>query len=398
MERALKHAADHRIGSRRSVLPRPRSVLLVTGYYLRAIHEGVVRYARQAGWILDATMTHTHRIPSDWRGDGVLAHAPTRAMMARVTAFGRPVAMVLSSPVGTRFPGVLMDSQAAGRMAAEHLRSRGFTRMAYYQRADGPVVNARRAAFREHVQAAGCEYRNLHWGTTRKRHSRLGRIAWLAGELVKLRQPLGVFASGDSWALDVLNACKAAGLSVPEQLAVIGVDNDPLYVDVGPVPLTSIDINLPGLGYEAAALLDRLMRGETAPAAPLIVPPIEVIVRKSTDTLAVEDVNVARAVSFMLEHFRRPIRVSDAASTSPVSLRRLQQVFKRELGRTLSQELARLRLNHALDLLKSTDDKVDAIARASGFASGRYLSRVMSQSLGLGPRAYRAQRCRDGER
>ena len=162
-----------------------------------------------------------------------------------------------------------------------------------------------------------------------------------------LPKPVGVMACNDERGLQVLDACRRAGVAVPDEVAVIGVDNDLPMCELAIPPLTSVDVNAEGIGYEAAALLERMMSGKKPPAKPTMLPPRGVITRRSTDLIASEDEEVSRAVRYIREHACNRLQVSDVLTHMGMSRASLQQRMKQIVGRTIHQEIQRVRLNRA---------------------------------------------------
>jgi LacI family transcriptional regulator len=196
-------------------------------------------------------------------------------------------------------------------------------------------------------------------------------------------------AQFDAEANIIVQACIHAGLNVPEQVAVVGVDNDPIYSELGPVPLTSVISNRELLGYRGAELLDRLMRGGKLPSKPERVPPGGVIVRRSTDIFAIDDVGVANALRYIKEHAAEPISIDAVAGASGVSRRTLYTKFQTTLNRTIQAEIIRQRINLAKNLLSATNEKLESIAYDSGFETANSLSKAFRIHEGMSPSVYR---------
>ena len=189
----------------------------------------------------------------------------------------------------------------------------------------------------------------------------------------------------------MLDACRSAGLAVPSDVAVIGVDNDALLCDLASPPLTSVIPNAHRAGYEAAALLEKLMAGRKVPATAHLIPPLGVAARQSTDVLAVDDRDVARAVQFIREHACEGINVSDLLRTVPLSRRVLEQRFQKLLGRTPREEILHVRLARVRQLLGETDLPLYLIAERTGFEHVEYLSVVFKRETGQTPSEYRQE-------
>ena len=203
--------------------------------------------------------------------------------------------------------------------------------------------------------------------------------------------PIGLLAATDASAVRALGACEDAGILVPEQAAILGVDNFEYRCVPASVPISSIDADQERIGYEAAALLDRLMAGDPRPQRMIEVPPARIVQRDSTDMLAVDDVEVAKALRFIIANYRRRVGLRDVARATSISLRRLQTRFKEQLGRTILQEINGRRIGHAQDLLKGTNKKIRVVAGECGFGGSVKLIRVFKQYVGTSPKRYRKQ-------
>jgi LacI family transcriptional regulator len=198
-----------------------------------------------------------------------------------------------------------------------------------------------------------------------------------------------VLAGSDLVSPDVLDAATRAGLRIPEDVAVIGVDNDPIITELGLIPLTSVDTARERVGYEAAALLDRLINGERAPRNPILVEPAGVLTRRSTEMLAVADPDLIKAIRFIQDNFRKPITVADVAATSFLSRRMLQDRFLQALGHGMLDEITRQRLEFCKHLLTQTTHKISSIATMAGFGDLNRMGKAFKRKLGTTPREYR---------
>jgi LacI family transcriptional regulator len=363
-------------------------------YYLHQVHEGVVDYARRAGWILDARSQHHMQLPIGWQAEGVLAFIGSSDVFGpELRASGLPI--VNMSPWGAKFsiPSVQLDNHGAGQLAAEHLLERGFQHLAMVQFAQFSLTsNARFQGFKSAVLKSGrtfhpmiCPNGEHDSGTPAE------MLHWLTEAILRLPRPLGVFTEGDLWAVELIHICQNLGLRIPEDVAVLGVDNDPMVVDVAPVAVSSVDNNLHGLGLQAAELLDKILSGQPPPSEPILVPPRTVVQRQSTNVLAVDNEEVAAAIAFIHARFREPITVADVARESHVSRRRLQDLFFQHVGRTIAQEITRSRLELAKRMLFESPLKIGLIAEQCGLGSGVRLSKVFARELKITPKEYRLQ-------
>jgi len=375
------------------------NVLLAMGFYTHDRHMGIVRYAQEAGWTLDCRLLafrgteaqHLQYLRAS-RYDGVIAYLTSTAPKMRrlIQSFDIPVVDLGIDLPQLRYPRVLPDNEAIGRQGAEYLLGRGFRRLVFYTHYyDTHATQQRMKGFQEAVEAGGAHCDALVWNQRPSDQRRQARLEWIRQRLRERPTPLAVMALNDHIAVEVLQACEMAGLRVPEQVAVLGVDNDELVVDLTATPISSIDSNRERIGYEAAALLDRLINSEPAPAEPILIPPKAVVTRKSTDILAVKETNVAIAIHYIWEHFREPITVEDVVNQTQLGRRHLQDRFQEQVGRTLYEEITLQRLNYARKMLEETDAKAHVVAAESGFGSGERMSKVFRRVIGVGPRHYR---------
>ena len=207
----------------------------------------------------------------------------------------------------------------------------------------------------------------------------------------KLPKPIGIMATYDYRAQQLLDGCRRHGIEVPDQVAVIGVDNDELLCELAHPPLTSIIPNTHRTGYEAAALLDGLMSGAPAPSLTHLIPPLGVATRQSTDVLAIEDPHVARAMRHIRDHACEGIDVADVLHAVPQARRLLERRFKKILGRTPHEEILRVQLDRVKTLLSQTDLSLADIAERTGFEHVEYLSVVFKKKVGVPPSQYRSR-------
>lgn len=187
----------------------------------------------------------------------------------------------------------------------------------------------------------------------------------------------------------VLNACRRLGIAVPDEVAVIGVDNDDILCDLADPPMSSVIPNTYRTGYEAAALLARMMAGESVKAEAHLIAPLGVATRQSTDVLAIDDRNIAAAVRFIREHACEGIGVKDVLKAAPQSRRLLECRFKKLIGRTPHEEIVRVQLNHVKLLLAESDLSLEQISERAGFAHVEYLNAKFHREEGLPPGRYR---------
>lgn len=373
---------------------KPKHVLLVLGWYDYRLHKGIAEYAQEHGWHLSANLARERVIPWGWKGDGVLAWLGAGDDLVEfVESVRRPTVDFSLRRPHLRFARVLQDHAHAAQLVAGHFLTRGFKHFAFFSDSDNWSFNERGNGFAAALKKAGFDCTWIKWHESTAFRSGRGewskRRAWLVGQLKQSPKPLAMFAANDQLAVDVLESCEAAGLNVPEQIAIAGAGDYLMAADAMRTPLSSVDINLEEQGYEGAALLDRLMRGGHMPREPLRIPAARVIVRKSSDILAVNEPRMAKALRFIWEHFRDPIGVDDVARAAAMSRRALHQAFLDHLSRTPGEQIRNVRLEHAKKLLAESNNKVAAIAGLSGYQSANSFCVTFTKAEGHSPAAFR---------
>lgn len=379
-----------------TVRPRLKVALLIetSNAYARGLLGGVVAYMREnRSWsIYLAEHGRGDKPPHwlmDWRGDGMIARIENPAIAGALRNAKVPVVDVSAARLLPSLPWVETDDTAFARTAADHLLERGFRNFGYCGDDRFNWSKWRAEAFARFVGEAGGTC--FHYAQDRKNPSDAeSQIRNIAGWLSRLPKPVGVMACYDLRGQQVLDACRRQGIAVPDEVAVIGVDNDELLCNLSDPPLSSVIPNTHRTGYEAAALLDLLMAGKHVPALTNLIPPLGVATRQSTDVLAIEDRNVVQAVRFIRERACDGINVGDVLQAVPQSRRLLEARFKKLIGRTPHEEILRVQMNRAKELLASTDLSLEAIAERTGFIHTEYLSVAFKREVGLPPSNYRA--------
>jgi LacI family transcriptional regulator len=375
---------------------RPQVALLVetSNAYARGLLQGIVHYIREhAPWSFHLMEQGRGDDPpawlAQWRGDGIIARIETpRIARANVRA-GVPAVDVSAARLVPGLPWVETDDAQIARLAAEHLLERGFKHFGFCGDARFNWSAWREEHFCARVRAAGGTV-SCYRPTAEAAGDLAAQAADLRRWLADLPKPVGIMAAYDSRGQQVLDACRGAGLAVPAEVAVIGVDNDELLCDLATPPLSSVIPNAHRAGYEAAALLDGLMAGRSVGAEARLIAPLGVAARQSTDVLAVDDRDVARAVQFIREHACDGINVADLLRAVPLSRRVLEQRFRRLLGRTPREEILQVRLARVRQLLSETDLPLYQIAERAGFEHAEYLSVVFKRETGQMPSAFRS--------
>ena len=384
-------------------MPAPPRVLLavdVFAGYQRRIVRGVLDYEarHRRGWrfLFDPRPAADagERLGRYGDADAVVLHGPhqTREAGRLVGRFRRRgVPVVFAGHAVEGLPCACPDEAAVGRMAFEHLRGKGFARFAYFATPPGqPVFDARFAGLTAAAGGLGPVVRSPDACAADGPRGRRALVGWVAS----LETPVGLLCGNIDFARRAAGACAEAGVDVPTRVGVLGVDPDDLFCDMVHPPLSTIDHGMRRVGYEAARLLDRLLRGETVPDRPVVVPPAGVEQRQSTDTLAVEDQDVAavlRAIDAGLEE--ESVGARDLIEAAAVGRRSLEQRFKRAVGRGVQEELVRRRIERAKALLAEAGPfgpmKLPEVAARCGFANAARLSEAFVRVAGVRPGRWR---------
>ena len=325
---------------------------------------------------------------SSWDGQGIILRGENQRLAEAVNKLSIPAVDMTPSRLLLRAPWVKSDDIAVARLAARHFFDRGFRNFAFCGNTLFNVSRRRSDFFKVCIGGAGyvCHLFEQD-GKATSSDAEIDAIArWLAG----LPKPVGVFAFNDSRGQQVLDGCRRAGLAVPEEVAVLGVDNDEVLCALSPPPMSSVILNPRRCGWEAAALLGLMMKGETVPVRDYFIPPIDIAVRQSTDILAVDDPQIAKALRFIREHACEHIGVEQVLQHCPMARRTMEMRFRRLLGRTPRQEIVRVQVNRAKELLVGTALPVSEIAERAGFEP-EYVGIVFKQETGLTPSEFRKQ-------
>lgn len=363
----------------------------------RGILQGIAAYAcEHRRWSVFVEECQEQRIPNlhEWDGDGLIVNFDDRNIVRALTGIRQKVVAVGGGKgwhdPASGIPYVATDDLTIGRLAAEHLLDRGLKQFAfcgYPPTRTNVWMRGRAEGFAKRLAEAGYSCRMFagrygggqHW---ERLQSEL--VAWLR----RLPTPIGLLGCYDYRARHVLEACKRAGLRVPEDVAVIGVDND-VVCDLTDPPLTSVEQGRFQIGYTAAKVLDRLMAGGAARPLRYVIPPVGLVCRQSTDLLYVADRRVAEALRIIREQACHGLQAQAVAGLVQCSRSTLDKQFRQSLGWPVDQEIRRVRLARARELLARTDLPLRAVAREAGYANEQYLSAVIRKELRCTPFAYR---------
>ena len=375
-----------------SLATRPvRRILLMMGWYNIGIHRGIARYAKEVGWALDAMTSHQADIGPVWQPDGVICILGVNRRMDNLVEDLRLPTVNIGYHTTLPIPRVSANDRLIAGMAAEHFAQRGFRHIAfYYKGLFNPGESERSKQLRQAADEHGCRFHLIDASKTRGgKTNPAAMFNVLRGALVGLPKPLAILGWVDETAIEIVTACRMEKLRVPEQVAVLGVGNDELRCEFAPVPLSSVDDNPEAIGHTAAALLDRKMAGRHVSLKPVLIPPIGVVTRQSSDILAIGHVEVATVLKNIWSHFREPISARDVANGVPLSYRRLHDVFVKYVGHSIFDEILRRRLEYASKLLAETDQKIEVVGREAGFSDGNHFGKAFLRKHRRTPSEFR---------
>ncbi len=375
-----------------------RSVALLietSNSYARGILAGITDYVRQhEGWSIYLPEQDRGGKPprwlSTWCGDGIVARIENDEIATALKRTALPVVDVSAARHLKNIPWVETDDEAIARLAVQHLSERGFQNFAFYGDSAFNWAIWRKQHFQRLVSDVGGEcFVHDSIPPHDEQYSWDREKTALAGWLERLPRPIGIMACYDIQAQKLLDVCREQNIAVPEEVAVIGVDNDLLICDLASPRLSSVICNTKRTGFEAASLLDRMMAGEKVGSQSILVQPLGVETRQSTDILAIDDADVAAALRFIRENAAAGINVSDVLRVVPLSRRVLESRFRTALGRTPHEEITRLKIGKVKELLTGTDLSLSEIASRTGFRHDEYLSVAFKKAVGMPPRDFR---------
>ncbi len=382
----------------------PRVALLIESSrtYGRGILRGIARYAHLKGrWSIFFQERELHSgIPTwlrQWKGDGIIARIEDRRTAAALVQLGYPIVDVLGNCDFESIPGFDTDARTTAQLAANFFLCSGFQHLGFCGYRGIPFSDRREAAFRAYLAERGhrvrvfssrlAQYPPAHIQAVEQ--SGLAAEKAIAQWLRQQPRPLGLFACNDVRAQQVLNACREHRLKVPEEVAVIGVDNDDVLCSLCEPRLTSIEPDTERLGYEAAELLDKLMRGERPHVDTIQIPPLRVVERDSADMVAISDPITVQAVRYIRDHIAEGVGVKDVVGHVGRSRTDLEQRFRRWLNTSVRVEILRRRMDRTCALLQQSDLPLEEVARAAGFNTAAHLCRLFRRHLRQTPSQYR---------
>lgn len=376
--------------------------------YGRGLLHGIATYAQSRGdWrVRHQEMAINADPPSwlaNWNGDGILVRAETPQMVDAIQELGVPAIDLRCWRTAGDLPGFDTDSASIVRFAVDHLRERGYKRFGFcgfgganyserrlsemrsYLASRGQTLDVYESPGPAHATTFGAEQNGML--------DQKGLVRWLAS----LETPVGILACNDIRAQQLLNACHECELQVPDEVAVVGVDNDDVICPLCLPPLTSVEPDTHRIGLEAAEMLERMMSGDEVAPELTLVPARRIVVRRSTDAIPVDDAEIVKAYRFIRENACRGISVDEVADAVPMSRRVLERRMRKYLDRSPAHVIADVRLTRIKVLLETTSRPMKQIARMVGFQHVDHMAKFFKKLTGEAPGQYRKSYCRGTE-
>lgn len=364
----------------KQIMKRKR-VLMVMNKYNPQIHMGVVKYAHETNWVLH-TYNNPDTLGKKYFGEGILSiHGDNDRIVDFIYRNSLPTVDMGWQNSKIKLPQFTVDNAAIGEMGARYFISKGFKSIAFLLIDEDPeYINyyQRFKSFKDYLAKQGIKCTQLDLKNP-------------IPIIESLPKPLAIMAQDDQRALKAQDAFLRYNFRIPEDIAILGVDNDKFNCELAHIPLSSIDSNLFGTGYQAAEHLDKIMDGFEAPEDTVLVPPVKVVERMSTDIFAVNHRNVSKALQEIHTSYKEKLSIDQIAIKAGMSRRRLDDAFIRHLGHSMFDELTKVRLDKAKNLLIDTDLKIEGIANESGFSNLRHMDRIFLRVEKMKPSVFRKQ-------
>jgi len=373
-----------------------------TDFFVNQLIEGIVNYSRQKEQWVICRMPLSHKrhlgIPGvvkwakDWGADAIIGQFEEGE---DVELFRKNGIVAVAQDFKKRFstiPNITADYVGTGRMAARFFLDRGFQNFGFFGFDQVCWSDERRDGFRREVEKAG--FGGAYYSYIMQDIDQLWYYeqASLTDWLHTLPKPIAIFASDDYQGSNLIEACHSAGIRIPAEVSVMGVDNDELMCDLGSTSLTSIHVDIVEGGWKAAELIERLVADPSAPVEDIVMKPVRIVERMSTAAFGTEDNAIRKAIQFIHRNCRKKISVTDVMEEAALSRRLLERRFKDVTGKTLYQYISELKLKQFAEMLRETDDQVVNIALSLGESDTKSISRRFKQLYGCTPLEWRNKR------
>jgi len=381
-------------------MPAPRNILLLietSKAFGRKLLHGVGRYITESGchWAVYVEERGKRERPPSWverfDGDGVIAHSPSAKDVQTLRSLGVPMVETDMCGMDQGVPVVYSDERAIVELAVDHFLERNITRIAWCQLVKRPWCGFRLEALTQVLKSKNMTLEDSYIPKRQRPMEWFDQRRDMMGWLDSLEPGTGIFCANDLCGTRLLEAARIAEIAVPDRVAILGVDNDPVLCGLAWPQLSSIEQNAEHIGYRSAELIDKMLQGEQPEQLTTWVQPTGVETRRSSDVVVAQHPDVVAAVRYIHEEACAGIRVKDVAAHVAVSRSQLEKLFRRDLGRSPKAEIDRVRLTHAKDLLQQGNLTITSIARRCGFASSQYFSYVFSHRFGMSPGKWRRE-------
>ena len=321
----------------------------------------------------------------EWKPDGIICPLAQSELLLKI---GVPMVCYDAGNYEGSIPCITSDDTAIGRLAAQHLIDQGHRHFAFSGYGSLDWSETRRSSFSDRILEAGYSVEAMASPKKAATWSKEEKVVrkWL----LQLPKPVGVFCANDDRAASILDVSRALGFSIPNDISIIGADNDEIICEVMNPPLSSVRILSDQAGYDAAALLGRLILGEEkSEGQSLVAPPAGVVARQSTNLMMIKNSSVKKTLQYIADKVNEPIRVAEVVRYAGLSHRSLNDFFHAELGVSIGRYLTKARIDHIERLLIDTDLQIQEIAQSVGYEDDRHFSRYFRRSTGFTPRAFR---------
>lgn len=368
-----------------------------SGWGRRLIH-GITSYAIKNGnwhlWVEErGRSSSAMHLPSGWDGDGVIARVATVKLAEELQKSGQPVINVSGIELpNVDFPRVTINYQAGGKLAVDHFVDRGYHHFGYVGPLNLRYVKRHARSFQQAVEEGGYTFHQFdHRGALSSSRSWRRRMDELGDWLITLPKPTGIFCWATAAGLQVLDACRERKITVPDEVAVLGDDDDQLLCEAASPPLSAIVTASEQQGFLAAQYLNDILSGKSLSEQVTLVDPIEITTRRSTEALAINDNELRKAVIYLRQNAYGPLTVDEIADAVPMTRRSLERKFRQFFDRTPHEELQRLRLDRVKILLAKTDLSIVKVATRAGFSSPEHMTTLFRKKFKTTPLRYRTK-------
>lgn len=386
------------------MLRLPRVIVLFE--HAQPVLQGIIKYNRLFGpwefyrelpyYRTQLTKKKTLVRMKNFNPDGLIAHVHSKKEALELIDFiGAEVPTVIALHSGESMPGhVSMVGNGAklGQITAEYFLNKGFKNFAYCGTEDALYWSIdRKEGFAKALKKAGSQTNVSIYKQPRSKVDCFweNEQGYMAKWLESLNKPVAILACNDDRGREILDTCLQLKLNVPEEVAVLGIGNHHITCELYEPQLSSVETNREKAGYEAAKLLDAMMKGKRVRKRKIIIEPMYVVTRRSTDIIAIEDRDVANAISYIRNNFKNRIQVNDVANAVLLSRRNLERRFRKTLNRTIYKEIKRVQIDHLCLMLTTTTMSISEIARTLGYPDLDRLSKFFRKNMGIAPSAYR---------